>query len=129
MGTVGPGADGDARGWFAAYLGGFPRDAAVPRWELRNIAGARWSDAEDRPLPLSQARQLRRRMAGRGGSSRGRRSSQKLADHLRSFEELGFIRRDSVRDAVIVTDPAGLRRLADAPAGPLHRQDSGSSAP
>ena len=53
-------------------------------------------------------------MDGRGGSSRGRRSSKKLAGHLRSLENLGLIRRDSTRDAVIVADPAGLRRLADS---------------
>ena len=39
-------------------------------------------------------------MEGHSGPSKGRRSSQKLADHLRSFEELGLIRRDNARDAV-----------------------------
>ena len=67
------------------------------------------------------------RLVDRSGLSKGRRSSQKLADHLRSFEELGFIQRESARDIVIVTDPAGLRRLADSPVGPPpQRQDSGS---
>lgn len=51
----------------------------------------------------------------RGGSSKGRWSSRKLTEHLRSFEELGLIRQDHARDMVIITDPGGLRRLADAP--------------
>lgn len=56
-------------------------------------------------------------MEGGGASmSRGRRSSQKLAAYLRSFEELGLIRRDNARDAVIITDPDGLRGFGDAPA-------------
>ena len=117
LGIASPGGDGDARGWLAAYLGRFPQGAVVPRWKLRKIASA-WRDTEDRPLQLSQARQLRRRMEGRGGPSKGRRSTQRLAGHLRSFEELGLIRREHTRDAVIVSDPMGLRRLSDVPAAP-----------
>lgn len=113
-GTASPRGDGDARGWLAGYLGRFPRDAAVPRGKLRNIAGTRWPDAADRPLPLSQSRQPHRRMEGRSGPDKGRRSSQKLADCLRSFEELGLIRRDNAQDTVIITDPAGLLKLAGA---------------
>jgi hypothetical protein len=71
--------------------------------------------ADDDPLRLSPARQAQRRMEGRGGTSKGRRSSGKLAGHLRSFEDLGLIRRSSRLDAVIIADPAGLRRLADTP--------------
>ena len=67
-------------------------------------------------MPPGRARQLRRRIEGRrGGSSKGRWSSRKLTEHLRSFEELGLIRQDHARDMVIITDPGGLRRLADAP--------------
>jgi hypothetical protein len=110
--------DDSVRGWFAGYLGTFPRDAVVPRWKLRNTATAIWLDIDDGPLLLSPARRLHRRTAGHGGSSKGRRSSQKLADHLRGFEELGLIRRDHARDTVIVTNPAGLLRLAAVPAAP-----------
>ena len=53
--TAGPGADREAWSWLAAYLGSFPRNAVVPRLKLRNIADARWPDAESRPPP-SQAR-------------------------------------------------------------------------
>jgi hypothetical protein len=108
---------GSSRGWFAAYLSAFPAYAAIPRSQLRTIANARCRSRKDRPLPLSQGRQLRQRLQGLDGSSKGRRSSQELAGHLRAFEELGLVRRDTARDAVIVTDPRGLRRLADAPAG------------
>jgi hypothetical protein len=94
------------------YLGTFPQGAVVPRWKLRNTATAIWLDIDDGPHRLSQARQLHRRLAGQKGSSKGRRSSQKLANHLRDFEELGFIRRDQARDAVIVTNPIGLLTLA-----------------
>ena len=117
-----PGGDDGARGWFAGYLGRFPQDAVVPRWKLRNIATAIWLDIDDGPLPLSRARQLHRRMAGHRGSSKGRRSSQKLADHLRDFEELGLIRRDHAQDAVIVTNPIGLLTLAGVPAAPRPEQ-------
>ena len=122
-GTASPGDDG-ARGWFAGYLGTFPQDAVVPRWKLRNTATAIWLDIDDGPHPLSQARRLQRRMAGHSGSSKGRRSSQKLANHLRGFEELGLIRRDHARDTVIITNPIGLLRLAAVPA--IHGRNSGS---
>jgi len=109
-------AERDTWTWFAAYLGGFGEGAAVPRQILRDIACQRWPAAAGGPVPPSRARQHRRRMEGRpGGSSKGRRSSHKLTEHLRSFEELGLIRRDHARDMVIITDPGGLRRLADAP--------------
>ena len=121
-GTASPDGDEDARAWFAAYLGRCPQDAEVPRWKLRNIASARWWDTADRPLPLSRSRQLQHLMPGRGGSSKGRRSSQKLAGHLRSFEELGLIRRDYARDAVIIADPIGLLRLAGVPVAPRPRR-------
>lgn len=120
--TAAAGSDEDARGWFAAYLGRFPQGAAVVRWELRDLASARWPEAEDR-----RAAQLHHRKEGRGSSSKGRRSSHKLADDLRSLEELGLIRRDNSRDSVIITDPLGLRRLAAPPARPAplkgHRHD------
>jgi hypothetical protein len=94
--------------WFAAYLSRFPRNTAVSRDRLRDVANARWRDVQERPLLLSQGRQLYSR-----SSTKGRRSSQKLADHLRSLEELGLVRRDRDRDLVIVVDPDGLRRLAE----------------
>jgi hypothetical protein len=72
----------DAWGWFAVYLGQYPEGVAVPRQVLRD---------------------------GGASMSTGPRSSQKLAAYLRSFEELGLIRRDNARDAVIITDPDGLR--------------------
>jgi hypothetical protein len=65
------------------------------------------------PPRLTPARQLRQRAEGRSGSSKGRRSSHHLASHLKALEDLGLIRRDHARDAVIVTSPAGLRRLAE----------------
>lgn len=34
------GTDESARAWLAAYLGGFPEYAAVPRWQLRDAATA-----------------------------------------------------------------------------------------
>jgi len=115
-------ADEDTWTWFAAYLAGFGDGAAVPRQILRDIANQRWPAAADGPMPPSRARQRRRRIEGRrGGSSKGRRSSHALTRHLRSFEELGLIRRDHARDMVIITDPGGLRRLADAPA---HQRES-----
>jgi hypothetical protein len=46
----------------------------------------------------------------------GRRSSKELADHLTSFEQLGLIRRDNARDAIVITNPNDLRRLGDAEA-------------
>jgi hypothetical protein len=119
-GTAALRTEENARGWFAAYLGDFPQGATVPRWKLRNIASRRWPDAEDR-----QGRPLRTRQERRGGPSKGRRSSQKLADELKGFEELGLIRRDNARDAVIITDPVGLRGLAALPAGRPGGQDGG----
>ena len=110
------------RAWFAAYLSAFPRGTTVPRWQLRDIANARWQGVEDTSLRLTPARRVERLMDGRGGSSKGRRSSQKLAEHLKRFEDLGLIWRDSTRDAVVIADPAGLRRLADAPTEPLSSQ-------
>ena len=47
-GTQDPGADETARTWFAAYLGGFPEHAAVPRWQLRDAAGTRWPGTNGR---------------------------------------------------------------------------------
>jgi hypothetical protein len=121
-------ADGDTCSWFAAYLGGFPEDAAVPRQKLRDIAHEKWP--EDGPMPPSRARQRRHRMEGRSGrSSTGRRSSHKLTEHLRSFEELGLIRRDNARDMVIITDPDGLRRLADVLPQPVPGRAGGRDAP
>jgi hypothetical protein len=107
-------ADESARAWLAAYLGGFPERAAVPRRQLRDAATAWWPELGESPLRLSQARQLRPRGEGRPSTSKGRRSSHQLAGHLKAFEDLGLIRRDHARDAVIVTSPAGLRRLAEA---------------
>jgi len=51
--------------------------------------------------------------------SNGRRSSQKLADHLKGVEELGLSRLDYARDAVSTTDPVGLRGRASSPARQL----------
>jgi hypothetical protein len=97
------------------YLGQYPEGVAVPRQVLRDIADMRWIDAENGPLPVSRARKVRLRMEGRSASAtKGRRSSHELAAHLRSFEELGLVRRDNARDAVIIADPDGLRRLGDA---------------
>jgi hypothetical protein len=113
---VGRPADEDTWTWFAAYLAGFGEGAAVPRQILRDIANQRWPAAAGGTVPPSRARQHRRRIEGRpGGSSKGRRSSHTLTRHLRSFEDLGLIRRDHARDMVIITDPGGLRRLADVP--------------
>lgn len=108
------GTDESARAWLAAYLGGFPEHAAVPRWQLRDAATAWWPVLGESPLGLTPARRLRQRAEGRSGSSKGRRSSHHLASHLKALEDLGLIRRDHARDAVIVTSPAGLRRLAAA---------------
>jgi hypothetical protein len=106
---------GDVCGWLAAYLGQYPKAVAVPRQVLRDIADKRWTDAGNGPVPLSRVRKLRRRVEGRSTSAtKGRRSSKKLAAHLRTFEELGLIGRDNARDAIIITDPDGLRRLGDA---------------
>ena len=108
-------AAGDTWAWLAVYLGQYPEGVAVPRQVLRDIADMRWIDAENGPLPVSRARKVRLRMEGRSASAtKGRRSSHKLAAHLRSFEELGLVRRDNARDAVIIADPDGLRRLGDA---------------
>lgn len=52
-------------------------------------------------------------MTGIGGTSKGRRSSEKLADYLKRFEELGHIWREHERDSIVITDPAGPHRLAD----------------
>jgi hypothetical protein len=112
-GAVGPQAEEDLRGQLTAFLGGYPEGAAVSRQELRNIA----SDALPAvgQVPVSLDRRLRRRMEGlSGGSTKGRRSSLQLSAQLKRLEHLGLIRRDNERDAVIVTDPASLRRLGDA---------------
>ena len=111
-------AETDDRAWLAAYLSDFHPGTSVPRWQLRGIANARWQDWDDASLRVSPARQAERRMDSRSGSSKGRRSSQKLSEHLRRLEDLGLIWRDGTRDAVVVADPAGLRQLADTPAGP-----------
>ena len=42
-----------------------------------------------------------------------------------SQRRMDLIRRYNARDAVIVNDPAGLRRLAGAQAGPPHGKDAG----
>jgi hypothetical protein len=129
----GPPTAEDAWGWFAVYLGQYPEGMAVPRQILRDIADTRWIAAGNGPVPVSRARQLRRRMEGRSASiSKGRRSSQQLAAHLRSFEELGLIRRDNARDAIIIIDPDGLCRLGEAPARvpqgtPADDRDGGSA--
>lgn len=108
---------GDAGGWFAAYLGRYPEGAAVSRQILRDIADKTGMDAWNGQVPVSRARQFRLRMEGRRASAtKGRRSSHKLAAHLRSFEALGLIRRDNAKDAIIITDPGGLRDLGDASA-------------
>lgn len=117
--TVHRGADLDTCNWFAAYLGGFPQNALVPRRRLRSMASSRWLNPEERPAQLSQVRQLQRRPQSRSGSTKGRRSSQKLSSYLKGFEELGLIKRDHIRDTVIVTDPAGLRKLAATQPEPL----------
>lgn len=41
-GTLVLGTDESARAWLAAYLGGFPEHAAIPRWQLRDAATAWW---------------------------------------------------------------------------------------
>jgi hypothetical protein len=99
--------------WFAAYLSGFPEHTAVPRWQLREVASTRWPGTDGGTLRLTPGRQPRTRAEGRANSSKGRPSSQHLASHLRSFEDLGLVRRDHARDLVIITDPVGLRRLAE----------------
>lgn len=111
-GTLPPVTGESSRAWFAAYLGGFPEDTAVPRRQLRDAASVQWPDTEASPLRLTPGRQLRLRVKGRPSSSRGRRSSYRLACHLKDFEDLGLVRRDHARDVVIVTDPAGLHRLS-----------------
>ena len=109
-------AAGDVWGWLAMYLGLYPEGVAVPRQVLRDIADERWIDAGNGPVSLSRARNLRRRIEGRSTSAtKGRRSSKKLAAHLKTIEELGLIRRDNARDAIIITAPDGLRRLGDTP--------------
>lgn len=81
------------------------------------MASSRWLNPEERPAQLGQVRQLQRRPQSRNGSTKGRRSSQKLSSYLKGFEELGLIKRDHTRDTV--TDPAGLRRLAATQPEPL----------
>jgi hypothetical protein len=108
-------AAGNGWGWFAAYLGQYPEGVAVPRQALRDMADKKWIDEENGPVPISRAKRLRRLMEGRSGNAtEGRRSSKKLAAHLKTLEELGLVRRDNTRDAIIITDPDGLRRLGDA---------------
>lgn len=70
------------------------------------MAAARWRAPEEHSIPLTWARREQRRLAGLKGSSKGTRSTHDLALHLRGLEQLGLIRRDVTRDAVIVTDPA-----------------------
>jgi hypothetical protein len=117
-GFTGLTAETDGRAWLAAYLSAFPPGTSVPRRQLRGIANSRWQGWDDASLRVSPARRAERLAGGRGGSSRGRRSSQKLSEHLKRLEDLGLIWRDGTRDAVMVADPAGLRQLAGAPAGP-----------
>ena len=117
MDAGGLSAAGDTWAWLAVYLGQYPEGVAIPRQVLRDIADKRWIDVGNGPLPVSRARKLRLRAGGAAAvpaATKGRRSSQKLATHLRSFEELGLVRRDNMRDAVIIADPDGLRRLGDA---------------
>lgn len=111
-------AETNDRAWLAAYLGAFPPGTSVPRSQLRGVANARWQGWDDASLRVSPARRVERLSSGRGGSSKGRRSSQKLSEHLRRLEDLGLIWRDGTRDAVVVADPAGLRQLADTSAVP-----------
>lgn len=107
----------DVSGWLARYLSQYPQGVAVPRQVLRDIADEIWIDAGNNSVLASRARRARLLMEGRRASAnRGRRSSQKLAAHLRSFEDLGLVRRDNARDAIVIIDPNGLRRLGDAPA-------------
>ena len=105
-GTLPPVTGESSWAWFAAYLGGFPEDTAVPRRQLRDAASVRWPGTEASPLRVTPGRQLHLRVEGRPSSSKGRRSSHHLAGHLKTYEDLGLVRRDHARDVVIVTDPA-----------------------
>lgn len=81
------------------------------------MAAARWRAPEEHSIPLTWARREQRRLAGLKGSSKGTRSTHDLALHLRGLEQLGLIRRDVTRNAVIVTDPAGPAQARARPAG------------
>jgi hypothetical protein len=115
--AVGSPAVGGVRSQLVAHLSGYPEGAAVPRQKLRDIASSA-STAVNGPVLVSQGRRTRRRTRGlSSNSSKGSRSSERLAAYLKSLEDLGLVRRDHHRDAVFITDPVGLRKLRDALGG------------
>lgn len=118
-----PPGPGSPRTWEVS-----PSTPPPPRWQLRDAASTRWPGTNG-PVPLAPGRLLRLRTEDRASASKGRRSSRNLANQLKSFEELGLIRRDHARDAVIVTDPAGLRRLTETSLEPASGQYPGGDGP
>lgn len=91
----------------AAFLSRFPAGTPVPRRELRDLARRQWGGLQDQAAGGHRGGPGRRAGAGKGSMT-----AMLLAESLRMLESDGLVVRDPAADAVIVSDPGGLRAAA-----------------